>query len=222
MIFINFTSFLLSTVFVDEESVKFMDDLWLRIQTLTFQETTPRLLQLKLHYFVLVAAGSLVFFVLTRFSLFGSHLFSSHLFRSPLFSVQWELLHICWIKPKLCPHQHLRQSWLHPYLQEKAKTGPGRFQILSILKYTEYFNKIFPQEKETKKLRPDDPYPDILSDLAKSRGSCSKSHKPPSSSSFRWIENTFEICLEHLRYEQMNQWGVILTEYVSRDIASFF
>ena len=127
MIFINFTSFLLSTVFVDEESVKFMDDLWLRIQTLTFQETTPRLLQLKLHYFVLVAAGSLVFFVLTRFSLFGSHLFSSHLFRSPLFSVQWELLHICWIKPKLCPHQHLRQPWLHPYLQEKAETGPGRY-----------------------------------------------------------------------------------------------
>jgi len=88
------------------------------------EATTPRLLQLKLHYFVLVAAGSLVFFVLTSISL------------------SLGCILIC------------------------------RRRIKHV------------QEKETQKLRPDDPYPDILSDLTKSHHCTSKSHQLPSSSSF--------------------------------------
>ena len=93
MIFINFTSFFLSTVLLDEESVKFMDE---DKEYLTFKETTPRLLQLKLHYFVLVAAGSLVFFVLTRFCFcFRSHLLVVHCELFQISSVHRELVHIC-------------------------------------------------------------------------------------------------------------------------------
>ena len=55
---------------VDIGCVKMLDENRLdeKRQKLILKEASPRLLQLKLHYFVLIAAGSLVFFVLTSIS----------------------------------------------------------------------------------------------------------------------------------------------------------